>query len=89
MASVVVGLARFNLSSLSMICTKTWMVPIIEVTSRLTSLRIMDFAGFNNVPHRRLAYVSWSIMVSEMIYSRGSLLGYLGEHKKSSSMVFA
>ena len=54
-----------------------------------TDLIIMDFAKvFDKVPHRSLRII-WSIMVSEIISSSGSCLGYLGEHKKLSSMVLA
>ena len=54
---------------------------------RQTDLIIMDFAkAFDKVPHLKLAY-KLEYYVSEMISSSGSGLGYLGEHKKSSSMV--
>ena len=54
-----------------------------------TDLIIMDFAkAFDKVPHRRLVYKLEYYGIRNDISSNESRLGYLGEHKKFSSMVF-
>ena len=61
------------------------MVPIIEATSKQTSLlwTLPRLSIRCNIEDYR---ISWSIMVFQKISSSGSRLGYLGEHKKLSGV---
>ena len=90
MASVVEGLARLHLYSLYIHNLRENLDGAHNRGHKQTDPTIIDFAkAFDKAISKTSVRISWGIMVYEMISSRGSRLGYLGKHKKLSSMVLA
>ena len=86
MASEVVGHVNLTLSSSYVTFKNTWKAPIIEATSRQTLLS-WPMPKFTIKYHIDDCCINWSIMVSVMISSNGSLFSSLDEHKGLFSTV--